>query len=164
MGGLVIPWGSIAVQLIGFIILLALLSKFALKPLLGVMEQREKLVNDQIDSAERNRKDAEELLNQQREELNNAKKEAQGIIENAKKLGEQQGQDIIKTSREEAGRMKDTAIAEIQNEKDQAVVALREQVASLSVLIAQKVIEKELDEKAQEQLIQDYLKQAGEEL
>lgn len=162
--GFEIPWGSIAVQLIGFIILLALLSKFALRPLLGIMEQREKLVNDQIDSAERNRKDAEELLNQQREELNKAKKEAQGIIENAKKLGEQQGLDIVKASKEEAQRMKDTAIAEIQNEKDQAVVALREQVASLSVLIAQKVIEKELDEKAQEQLIQDYLKQAGEEL
>lgn len=162
--GFEIPWGSIIVQLLGFVILLALLSKFALRPLLGVMEQREKLVNDQIDSAERNRKDAEELLNQQREELNKAKKEAQGIIENAKKLGEQQGQDIVKASREEAQRMKDTAIAEIQNEKDQAVVALREQVASLSVLIAQKVIEKELDEKAQEQLIQDYLKQAGEEL
>ncbi|WYP26099.1 F0F1 ATP synthase subunit B [Alkalihalobacillus sp. FSL W8-0930] len=162
--GFEIPWGSIAVQLIGFVILLALLSKFALRPLLGIMEQREKLVNDQIDSAERNRKDAEELLNQQREELNKAKKEAQGIIENAKKLGEQQGLDIVKASKEEAQRMKDTAIAEIQNEKDQAVVALREQVASLSVLIAQKVIEKELDEKAQEQLIQDYLKQAGEEL
>lgn len=162
--GFEIPWGSIAVQLVGFIILLALLSKFALRPLLGIMEQREKLVNDQIDSAERNRKDAEELLNQQREELNKAKKEAQGIIENAKKLGEQQGLDIVKASKEEAQRMKDTAIAEIQNEKDQAVVALREQVASLSVLIAQKVIEKELDEKAQEQLIQDYLKQAGEEL
>jgi F-type H+-transporting ATPase subunit b len=162
--GFEIPWGSIVVQLLGFIILLALLSKFALRPLLGIMEQREKLVNDQIDSAERNRKDAEELLNQQREELNKAKKEAQGIIENAKKLGEQQGLDIVKASKEEAQRMKDTAIAEIQNEKDQAVVALREQVASLSVLIAQKVIEKELDEKAQEQLIQDYLKQAGEEL
>ncbi|MEK4566487.1 F0F1 ATP synthase subunit B [Alkalicoccobacillus gibsonii] len=162
--GFEIPWGSIVVQLLGFVILLALLSKFALRPLLGIMEQREKLVNDQIDSAERNRKDAEELLNQQREELNKAKKEAQGIIENAKKLGEQQGLDIVKASKEEAQRMKDTAIAEIQNEKDQAVVALREQVASLSVLIAQKVIEKELDEKAQEQLIQDYLKQAGEEL
>lgn len=162
--GFEIPWGSIIVQLLGFVILLGLLSKFALRPLLGIMEQREKLVNDQIDSAERNRKDAEELLNQQREELNKAKKEAQGIIENAKKLGEQQGLDIVKASKEEAQRMKDTAIAEIQNEKDQAVVALREQVASLSVLIAQKVIEKELDEKAQEQLIQDYLKQAGEEL
>ncbi|MFK3939838.1 F0F1 ATP synthase subunit B [Alkalihalobacillus sp. NPDC078783] len=162
--GFEIPWGSIVVQLLGFVILLGLLSKFALRPLLGIMEQREKLVNDQIDSAERNRKDAEELLNQQREELNKAKKEAQGIIENAKKLGEQQGLDIVKASKEEAQRMKNTAIAEIQNEKDQAVVALREQVASLSVLIAQKVIEKELDEKAQEQLIQDYLKQAGEEL
>lgn len=47
-------------------------------------------------------------------------------------------------------------------EKEQAVSALREQVASLSVMIASKVIEKELDEQAQEKLIQDYLKEVGE--
>ncbi|CAM5361852.1 ATP synthase F0F1 subunit B [Bacillus safensis FO-36b] [Bacillus safensis subsp. safensis] len=58
--------------------------------------------------------------------------------------------------------MKKSARTEIVKEKEQAVAALREQVASLSVLIASKVIEKELDEQAQEKLIQEYLKEAGE--
>lgn len=58
--------------------------------------------------------------------------------------------------------MKESARTEIVKEKEQAVAALREQVASLSVLIASKVIERELDEQAQEKLIQEYLKEAGE--
>lgn len=71
---------------------------------------------------------------------------------------------MVRAAKEEAQRIHQQALAEIQNEKDQAVAALREQVASLSVLIAQKVIEKELDASEQDQLVQEYLKQASEEL
>lgn len=94
--------------------------------------------------------------------LKEAKQESQSLIENAKKLGEKQKEDIIQVARAESERLKEAARTEIVKEKEQAVSALREQVASLSVLIASKVIEKELDEQAQEQLIQDYLKEVGE--
>ncbi|MCY7700172.1 F0F1 ATP synthase subunit B, partial [Bacillus safensis] len=83
-------------------------------------------------------------------------------IENAKKIGEKQKEEIIQAARQESERLKESARTEIVKEKEQAVAALREQVASLSVLIASKVIEKELDEQAQEKLIQEYLKEAGE--
>ncbi|MED4164940.1 F0F1 ATP synthase subunit B, partial [Halalkalibacterium halodurans] len=61
-----INWGSIAYQLFAFIVLLVLLSKFALKPLMGVMEKREQMINDQIDQADKDRKAAQEYLEQQR--------------------------------------------------------------------------------------------------
>ncbi|ARK32746.1 F0F1 ATP synthase subunit B [Halalkalibacter krulwichiae] len=159
-----INWGSILYQLVAFLTLLFFLNKFALKPLLGVMEKREQIVNENLDSAEKNRKEAEEFIVQQRKELEKARVEAQEIIQQAKKLSEQQGQEILEQARENAERVKDSALAEIQREKEQAVQALREQVASLSVLIAAKVIEKELDEKAQEALVQDYLKEVGDKL
>ncbi|GAE27235.1 ATP synthase B chain [Halalkalibacter wakoensis JCM 9140] len=162
--GFVIPWGSILYQLAAFLVLLFFLNKFALKPLLGVMEKREQLVNENIDSAEKSRKDAESYIEDQRKELEKAKLEAQEIIQQAKKLSEQQGQDILEQARENAERLKDSALAEIQREKEQAVSALREQVAGLSVLIAKKVIEKELDEKAQEKLVEEYLKEVGDKL
>ncbi|WP_332691992.1 F0F1 ATP synthase subunit B [Halalkalibacter lacteus] len=162
--GFEIPWGSIGFQLAAFLTLLFFLNKFALKPLLGVMEKREELVNGNIDSAEKSRKDAEEFIVQQRKELEKARVEAQEIIQQAKKLSEQQGQDILVQAKENAERLKDSALAEITREKEQAVSALREQVASLSVLIAQKVIEKELDEKEQEKLVQEYLKEVGDKL
>ncbi|MFA9457650.1 F0F1 ATP synthase subunit B [Halalkalibacter sp. AB-rgal2] len=159
-----IPWGSILYQLFAFLALLFLLKKFALKPLLGVMEKREQIVNDNLDSAEKTRKEAEELIANQTKELEKAKEEAHEIIQNAKKLSEQQGQDIIAQARENAERLKDAALAEIQREKEQAVASLREEVAGLSVLIAQKVITKELDANEQEKLVSEYLKEVGEKL
>jgi F-type H+-transporting ATPase subunit b len=128
------------------------------------MEKREEIVNENLDSAEKNRKEAEEFIVQQRKELEKARVEAQEIIQQAKKLSEQQGQDILEQARQNAERLKDSALAEIQREKEQAVTALREQVASLSVLVASKVIEKELNEKDQEQFVQEYLEEVGGKL
>ncbi len=160
----VFDWGTVLYQITSFTVLIILLGIFAIKPLLGVMQNRQNMINDQIDSAEKNRKEAEKMIADQKEEMKKARVEARELIENAKKAGEQQGQEIVREAKAEADRVQQQALAEIRNEKEQAVTALREQVASLSVLIAQKVIEKELDASEQDKLVQEYLKQAGEEL
>lgn len=95
--------------------------------------------------------------------LKNARQESHTFIENAKKQAESQKEEIIRAAREEAERHKEAARLEIQQEKENAVAALKEQVASLSVLIASKVIEKELSEKDHAELIQESIKKAGEE-
>ncbi|MCY7706816.1 F0F1 ATP synthase subunit B [Bacillus safensis] len=154
--------GDILFQLITMLILLALLKKFALKPLLGIMKQREDHILNEISSAEKKHVEAEKLVEQQHVLLKEAREESHTLIENAKKIGEKQKEEIIQAARQESERLKESARTEIVKEKEQAVAALREQVASLSVLIASKVIEKELDEQAQEKLIQEYLKEAGE--
>jgi F-type H+-transporting ATPase subunit b len=154
--------GDILFQLIAFLILMALLRKFAFGPLMNMMKQRESHIANEISSAEEKHKEVQKLAEEQRELLKQARIEAQSLVENAKKLGEQQKEEIVLAARSEAERMKESAKKEIQQEKDQAITALREQVASLSVLIASKVIEKELNEKAQEKLINDYIKEVGE--
>ena len=65
------------------------------------------------------------------------------LIENAKKQGDIQREEIVVAARTEAERLKESAKLEIEQQKEKAVTAIREQVASLSVLIASKVIEKE---------------------
>ncbi|OIJ11746.1 ATP synthase F0 subunit B [Anaerobacillus alkalilacustris] len=159
-----IPWINAFYQLIVFFILLMLLKKYAFGPVIAMMQKREEHIANQISSAEKNREQAETYLAEQREEIKRAREEAQNIIANAKKISEQQTQEMIQAAKEESDRMKEIALAEIKREKEQAVSTLREQVASLSVLVATKVIERELDEKSQEKLIADYLKEVGEEL
>ncbi|WP_370529830.1 F0F1 ATP synthase subunit B [Alkalihalobacillus sp. AL-G] len=154
--------GDILFQLLAFLILLFLLRKYAFGPLMGMMRERERHISNEINEAEKNRKDAETYLKQQTEALTEARKEAQTLIEAAKKQGEHQGEDILQAAREEADRMKEAALAEIGREKEQAVQTLRNEVAALSVQIASKVIAKELDEKNQEKLVEDYLKEVGE--
>lgn len=159
-----IAWFNAIYQLVVFFILLMLLKKYAFGPIIGMMQKREEHIADQITSAEKNREEAEKYLAEQRAEIQKAREEAQNIVANAKKLSEQQTEEMIQSAKVEAERMKDIALAEIKREKEQAVTALREQVASLSVLVATKVIERELDEKAQAELIAGYLKEVGEDL
>ncbi|KMY56297.1 MULTISPECIES: F0F1 ATP synthase subunit B [Bacillaceae] len=155
--------GDILFQLIMFIILLALIKKFAWGPLMGIMQQREEHISSEIDAAEKSRVEASKLLEETRAELKASRQQAQEIIENAKKVGISQKEEIIAAARAEAERLKESAKMEIEQQTEQAMSALREQVASLSVLIASKVIEKDLSAADQEKLINEYIQEAGEE-
>lgn len=159
-GGLTL--GDSLVQLTVFLLLLWLLRKFAWDKLMDMMKKRENHISSEIDAAENSNREAKKLLEQQQALLKEARVEAQTLVESAKKIGEDQKNEIIKAAQEEANRVKEDAKKEIEQEKEKAVVALREQVASLSVLIASKVIEKELNEQDQQKLIDDYVKQVGE--
>lgn len=151
------------VMLFFFIVLVALVGKFAWGPVMDMMKKREDHVANEIDTAERNRAEAEKANAEAVERLTQTKQEAQQIIEDAKVAGAKQEQDIISTARAEAERIKTQAQEEIKNEKEKAIQALQDQVASLSVLIASKVIEKEISAQDQNQLIEEYIKEVGEE-
>jgi F-type H+-transporting ATPase subunit b len=149
------------ITLVAFGILYFMLSKVAFGPLFGMMEKRRTHIQDQIQSAEQNRKQSEQLLNEQKEAIQTARKEAYDIIEQAKVTSSKQADDIIQQAKSEATRLKDEAIRDIENEKNKAVAALRSQVSEMSILIASKIIEKQIDEKSQEQLVEHYLKEVG---
>ena len=160
--GAAIPFGTIAYTLLVFLILLVMLRKFAWGPLMGIMKEREEHVANEIDAAEQNNAEAKKLVEEQREMLKQSRVEAQELIERAKKQAVDQKDVIVAAAKEEAESIKASAVQEIQREKEQAIAALQEQVASLSVQIASKVIEKELKEEDQVKLIRDYIKEVGE--
>jgi F-type H+-transporting ATPase subunit b len=149
------------ITLVSFGILYLLLSKYAFGPLFGMMEKRRVHIQDQIQAAEQNRKNTEQLLAEQKEAIQTARKEAYDIIEQAKITSSKLADDIVQQAKAETTRLKDEAIRDIENEKNKAVAALRSQVGAMSVLIASKIIEKQIDEKSQEQLVEHYLKEVG---
>ena len=161
LGGLRI--GDMIVMLVFFLLLLVLLRKFAWGPLMGIMEEREKYVANEIEVAEKNRKEAEEASAEANKQLNQTREEAQKMIEEARATAVEQEKNIIDVARQEAARLKDAAQADIENEKEKAIQALQDKVASLSVLIASKVIEKEISAQDQEELINEFIKEVGEE-
>jgi len=79
--------GEMIFSLVMFIILLALLRKFAWGPLMNVMKEREDHIANEIDTAEKNRADAERMTKEAQEELKSARQDAQTIIEDARKAG-----------------------------------------------------------------------------
>ena len=156
-------FGDMIIQLITFIILLALITKFAWKPLMNVMQEREQHLASEIDQAEQSNQEAKRLMNEANDELKNTRQNAQQIIDDANETAKNQQADLIKAAKEEAARIKENARLEIEQERDKAIQALQTQVGSLSVQIASKVIEKELSETEQEKLINDYLEKVGED-
>jgi len=146
-----------------FLLLLFLLKKFAWGPLMGIMIARQEHIASEINAAENSRLEAQKIIEEQRNILKEARNEAQILMENARKQGDIQREEIVALARAEAERLKETAKLEIDTQKEKAVAAIREQVAHLSVLIASKVIERELSAQDQDALINEYIKEAGEE-
>lgn len=149
------------IQLIAFALLFWFLQKKAFGPLMGIMEKRREIVQEQLDSAQANRIDAERLIEEQKQALQQARKEAHDIIEQAKLTGSRQADEIVIAARSESGRLKDEAVRDIETEKNKAVASLKAEVSGLSVLIASKIIEKQVDEQSQAGLVNQYLNNVG---
>ncbi len=154
--------GDIIATVVFFTLLMLLLKKFAWGPLMGIMDQRAEMIATEIDSAEQSRVESKGLLEEQRALLKDAHTDAQSIIENAKKQGEAQREDLIHTARAEVGRMKDNAALEIATEKELAIAAVREEFVSLSIMAASKVLGKEVSEEDNRALIEETIVKAGE--
>lgn len=153
---------TILMQMINFLLLLVLLRLVAYKPLLKVLEERQKYVANTIAQAENQRAEAEKIKAEYEAEMRRAREQAQAIIERATKAGEEQAQEIIAQAKAEAERVKESALADIQREREKAIAELRDQVASLALLVAGKVIREGLDARAHERLIQDAVKEVGQ--
>ncbi|SIS41237.1 F0F1 ATP synthase subunit B [Salimicrobium flavidum] len=155
--------GDALAQLFFFLILLVLLRKFAWGPLMNMMKEREDYISSEIESAEKSREEAARLQREASEELKQTRQDAQKIIEDARQTATKQEKEIVASARKEGDRMKEAARQEIEQEKEKAVQQLKDQVSSMSVMIASKVIEKELSEQDQKELIDQYVNDTGEE-
>jgi F-type H+-transporting ATPase subunit b len=147
--------------IINFTVLLAILYKFLYGPLLKMMESRENEIKNNITQAEEMRVEAETSRVQLQEALNNARKEAQEIINNAVKVGEETKNQIISEAKESALRLTERAQEEIQREKEQALADIRNEVASLAVLAAGKIVGKTITADEQRKLVDEYIQGVG---
>jgi len=154
-------WTSTIVTLVSFLVLYFLLNRYAFGPLMSVMEKRRELVLSQLNEAAETRSEAAAYVEQQKEALQQARQEAYEILEQSRQTSSKQADALIAQAKEETARMKDEAIRDIDSEKNKAMAALRGEVGRVSVQIASKLIEKEIDEKANEGLVDQYLKDVG---
>lgn len=154
-----ILWENIVWSILAFGILYWALNKFAFGKLFDVMEKRRQLVLSQMDEAKQTREQAAAYITEQKQELENARKEAYSILEQARITSSKQSDDIIKSAQAETARLKQETLKDIEAEKSKAVAAIRSEVGGISVQIASKIMEKQVDEKSQEQLVNQYLKE-----
>ena len=157
-----IVWENTVIALIAIGILYFLLNKYAFGPLLSVMEKRRELVQQQLSEAAQTREQATAFVEEQKAALQQARKEAYDIIEQSKQTSSKQAAQMLDQAKDEATRLKEEAVRDIQNEKNRAVEQLRSEVGAVSVKIASKLIEKQVSEEGvQGELVDKYLKEVG---
>ena len=147
-------------QTLLFVALLLLLKKFAWKPILDAVNERETSIKDSLSAAEKARDDMEAVQADNKRILKEARAERDALLAEAKTASVQ----IVNQAKEDAKAAADKITAQaqetIQNEKIAAINELKGQVASLSIDIAEKLIQTELKDKAtQEQLVSQLVKE-----
>lgn len=132
-------FGSIA-----FFLILFVLIKFAFPKMQEGLAARAARIRDSIESADRSKQDAERLLNEYRQQLAEARGEAQKIIDEAKRTAEAMRQDLVRKSEADAQEIVQRAKADVAGERDRALQSLRATIGDLSIQLATRVIEREL--------------------
>lgn len=145
--------GTVIVELITFLVMMAVLARWVYPRIVELAEARQRLIAEQLTEAEKSRADAEARLKEAEAQLIEARKTAQSVIEGATKSGEQLRQELKQKADEEAKRITEAARKEIEAERERAIQAVRNEVASLVVAATEKVIGETLDEGKHKQLI-----------
>lgn len=145
--------GTVIVELITFLVMLAILARYVYPEIVRLAEARQRVVAEQLKEAEQSRADAEERLKEAEAKLADARKTAQNVIDAANKSGEQLRQELRQKADEESRRTVEAARKEIEAERDEAVRSVRREVSELVVAATEKVIGETLDDDRQRKLI-----------
>ncbi len=163
MDALGINGWQLVVQLVAFLVFIFLLWKYAVGPIVNVLDQRQEKIKESFEAAERVQAELKETQARNEDALQQARKDAQEIIATARTNSEQ----LLASAREEASVQGDAYLKKAQEtlrqETEQARQLLRQEVADISVMAASRILRKELDAKAQAQLIEDTLTDAARE-
>ena len=146
--------GTVVVELITFLVMLAILARYVYPEIVRLAEARQRAIAEQLEEAEKARADAEAHLKEAQAKLEDARKTAQGVVDAAAKSGEQLRAELKQKAEEDAKRIAESARKEIEVERDRALQSVRGEVAGLVVAATEKVIGETLDVNKHRQLIE----------
>ena len=147
--------GTILAQMLNFFILVWILARFAYKPLVSMMQERKERIAKDLADAQAARNEAEQFKADYAAQIANARQEAQQIVEKAVQQAEATTREQLAAAREQIECEKERARQDIVNERDRAMNNLRNEVISLSVAMATKVVAKDMDSETNTKLIED---------
>ncbi|MDR2105793.1 MAG: F0F1 ATP synthase subunit B [Coriobacteriales bacterium] len=160
--GLLLPkLGEWIPMLIAFLTLWTVLAKFGWPAFIGMIDKRAATIKESLERAETAKVESERLLEANRAQLEEAKKQAAQIIADARATGETVRAELTEQAKEEARLLTERAKAAIETEKRAAIAQLQSNVADLSVSVAGRLIGQDLSDAEHRKLIDHYLAQAG---
>lgn len=143
--------------LLTFAALLWLLWKYAFPPIARALEERERAIRASVEEAQQRQKEAENLLQRYKDQLDKAHEETGRILDEGRRLAETTRQEITEKARAESKQILERAEVEIDDMKAKGIDELRKTVAHMSVEIASRVLRAEIDESAHRRLVDELL-------
>jgi len=132
-----------------------ILSKVAFPRIAEALDRRQKAIEESIDTAQRVRTEADQLLAEYRERLTAARQQADEIVARARKAGEQQEADAVAAGKRRREELLEQARKDIETETRRAIQEIRAEVADLTILATEKVTRKTLTDEDQRRLVDE---------
>lgn len=148
---------------LSMLVLFSLLSYLLFNPVRDMLEKRKQRVFDEQETAKRERQEATIYKEEYEQKLKEIKKEAEEILSEARKKAMKNEAKIVAEAKEEAARIIERANAEIELEKKHALDDMKQEMIAIATMMAQKVVTASIDTKVQEGLIEETLKEMGEQ-
>ena len=145
--------------IVTFLVLLALLGKFAWRPLLEALESRQERIRKSLEDADRARQELERLQQESAKMMQQARIEAESIVAQTRTDAERLREELKQKAKEEADNILRNAQQQIQLQTRQAIQQIRHEVADIAVSLASKLLERNLAKEDNARLIDDTLKQ-----
>lgn len=149
---------EILTQLLTFLIVLWILKKFAFKPILRIMDQRRKVIEDSFSDIERKKQEIANLEKEYRQRLEHIDQEARVKIQEAANVGVALARDIQDKARHDAQKLIDRAKSEIDQDIEKAKLGFRDDIVTLSSLMTEKILREKIDAREHEKLVDKFIK------
>lgn len=140
-----------------FLLLVAILAKWAWGPILGALEARERRIQEALDRAAHDREEAGKLLEEHRQLMDEARGQANAILAGGRKAAERLRGELLEEARKQKDQIVARAKGEIERERDQALDSLRREAVDLSISAAGRVLQRNLDSKEDRRVVEEYL-------
>ena len=156
-----INWQLLIAFVVNFLLLFILLSVFAYKPVLKMLDERQAKIKESLDQAEQVKQQTDEAEEKIKAQLDSARKEGQKIVAQSEQIAERLKTEAIDEARHEAESLIAKAQTEIQRQRDKDLDELRKQFADIAILAAEKVINETLDKEKHRKVISDVLDESN---
>jgi F-type H+-transporting ATPase subunit b len=145
--------------LLAFLVAMWILRKYAWPAITEALDKRQRAIEESIDVAEHTRQDAQQLLDEYRERLREARAQADEIVARARKAGEVHERETLEKAKVRREELMEQTRRDIDAETRRAIQELRDEVADLTVLATERVTRKSLTEGDQKRLVEEALKE-----
>lgn len=150
---------TLVAQVLNFLILVLILRLVAYKPIVKVLKEREEKIAKSINAAEADEEKAKQLLEDYKKQLADARIQAQEIVDKANKRAQEEYDASVAETKREIEQMRKAAKEDIARERELAVAQLRGEMVALSMQAASKIIAANMDSKANEKLVSEFIDQ-----